>query len=158
MPDLGFGLAAFGSSSFGYGESAVVNSTSAKLYLDTKGAQHNAAEINTVTGDLVRDPETGLHRGMDSVGQMVYLALRTLKGSSIVRELGINMRVKLLSETTTQKVRDAVNEALSNLVSRQLVEVTQINAERFGMTGLRVSVIWKNLTNGETETSRWSNG
>jgi len=159
MPDLGFGLAPFGLAPFGYGEPARVDSTAIKLYLDDKGRRRNAAEINTVTGDYIRDPQTGIHRGMDSVAQQVYLALRTLQGSAIIQSLGIRMVVKVISDTTQQKIKDAVHEALSSLVSRNLVKVDSVTVERIKITGIRVIVQWTNLTNGETDSSRWaSNG
>jgi len=95
---------------------------------------------------------------MDSVSQQVYLALRTLLGSSVVRDLGISFKITTISETTAQKVRDAVTAALEALVSRRLVEVVSVKSSRIKITGIEVLVVWKNLTNGETETARWTNG
>lgn len=156
--DLGLGRFGLGLGSFGYGVPAKANSTSVKLFLDQTKEQRNAAEINTVSGDIVRDQVTGIHRGMDSVEQQVYLALRTLRGSSVIADLGINIKIKVISDTLAQKVRDAVTEALSSLVSRRLVRVESISVERIKLTGVRVIVKWFNMTNGETITSRWDNG
>ena len=158
MPNLGIGAAPFGSSAFGFGSPVKQNSTSALLYQGPDGSRKNAAEINTVTGDIVRDAQTGIHKGMDAVQQQVYLALRTLKGSAIVQTLEIAFKVKVISETTAQKIKQAVNEALSDLVTRQLVRVDSVTSERIKVTGIRVIVQWTNLTNGETNTSRWENG
>lgn len=155
---LGLGRSGFGSSVFGYGTPGTVNSTAEKLYLDESKAQRNAAAINTVTGDIVRDPLTGIHVGMDSVQQQVYLALRTIRGSAVVADLGINFKIKVISDTIAQKVRDAVTEALADLVARQLVRIENITTERIKLTGIRIIVKWFNMTNGETVTSRWDNG
>jgi len=158
MADQGLGNCPVGTSAFGYGKPLRMNSTAALLFLDKSKGQRNAAEINSVSGDIVRDPVTGIHRGMDSVSQQVYLALRTLLGSSVVRDLGISFKITTISETTAQKVRDAVTAALEALVSRRLVEVVSVKSSRIKITGIEVLVVWKNLTNGETETARWTNG
>ena len=158
MPDIGIGLAPLGSSSLGYGSPTISNSTSALALLDQSGIKRNAVMIDTVTGDFVRDQTTGVHLGMDSVQQQVYLALRTLKGSSVVLNLGIAFKVKTISETTTQKLKAAVNEALLPLTSRALIAVTNVTAERVKMTAITVSVSWTNLTTGELNISRWTNG
>lgn len=158
MPELGIGRAPLGRSSLGYGSPSVANSTSMKALLDEFGVKRNAMKINTVTGDFVRDPVTGIHLGMDSVQQQVYLALRTLKGSAVVQSLGIAFKIKTLSETTEQKVKEAVATALLSLTSRSLIRVDSVKAERVRMTGLSVLVTWTNLTTNETNISRWTNG
>lgn len=158
MPDLGIGLASLGSSPLGFGSPSRANSTTAKLYLSPTGQKRNAAAIDTVTGDLQRDATTGIHQGMDGVQQQVYIALRTLKGSAVVLNLGIAFKPTTISETTTRKLQDAVRAALSDLVSRQLVRVDDVKAERVKMTGILVIVRWTNLTTNETNVSRWTNG
>ncbi|MDI3282108.1 hypothetical protein [Polyangium sp. 15x6] len=156
MPYLGLGACSAGSTGAGVGEAYGLNSSAGQLYLDDQRVQQNAAAIDTVTGDLVRDPQTGMHRGMESVAQQVYLALRTLRGSSVVKNLGFAFKFRVISETTAQKVRDAVNEALKDLVLRRLISVERIDVERVKVTAISILVVWKNLTNGETNTTRFS--
>lgn len=158
MPDLGLGAAPIGSTPFGFGAPMTLNSTSAKLYLSSDGARRNSAQINSVSGDLVRDASNGVHTGMDSISQQVYLALRTLRGSAIVQNLGIAFAVKVITDTTARKLANEVYVALSDLTSRQLIEVVSVKSERIKITGIRVIVQWKNLTNGETNVTRWENG
>ncbi len=158
MPDVGIGLAPLGSSSLGFGAPTRLNSTTAKLYLAADGTRKNAAAIDTVTGDIKRDPLTGIHLGMDGVQQQVYLALRTLKGSSVVLSLGIAFKATTISATTTRKIEEAVRAALADLVLRQLVKIVAIKPERVKITGIRVDVTWTNLTTNETNVSRWTNG
>lgn len=157
MPDVGIGLAPFGSSRLGFGAPAQTNSTTAKLYLAADGLRKNAAFIDTVSGDVSRDPNTGVHLGMDGVQQQVYLALRTLKGSAIVQNLGISFKMTVISETTVRKVEDAVRSALADLVLRQLVKIGKITVERVKMTAISITVTWTNLTTNETNVSRWQN-
>ena len=158
MSDLGFGRAPLGSSAFGYGSPSVSNSTSAQVLLDEFGSKRNAMKIDTVTGDFVRNADTGIHLGMDSVQQQVYLALRTLKGSAVIQTLGIAFKITTLSETTEQKVKEAVADALSQLTARSLIRIDNVEAKRVKMTGLSVAVTWSNLTTNEKNISRWTNG
>lgn len=153
--DLGAGECGAGSSFFGYGEPYTQNSTAGKVFLDANGRQRNAALINPNTGDIVRDMTTGIHMGMDSVAQMVYLALRTIKGSSVISSFGIEFKFKTISNTTVQKVKEAVQAALQDLVLRQLIEITEITVNRAKVTGIEYTVKWKNLTNGETNTQNF---
>jgi hypothetical protein len=157
VPDLGLGLAPLGSTPFGFGSPALANSTSVKLYLASDNTRRNAAQIDSVSGDILRNPANGIHTGMDAVAQQVYLALRTLKNSSIVKNLGIAFNVKTISETTARKLADEVRLALADLVNRRLVEIVKISSDRVKVTGVRVAVEWRNLTNGETNVTRWEN-
>lgn len=158
MPDAGIGSAPLGSCPFGFGSPAKLNSTAALLFLDAQKVRRNAVQLNAVTGDVIRDASTGVHMGMDGVQQQVYLALRTLKGSAIVQNLGVSFKVKTISETTARKLEQEARAALSDLVLRQLVEIVKITSERVKMTAVSISVTWKNLTNGETNVTRWENG
>jgi len=158
MPNLGIGAAPLGSSSLGFGSPAKQNSTSSRLYQGPDGVRRNASALNTMTGDIQRDAQNGIHTGMDSIQQQVYLAIRTIKGSAIVQSLGMALKVKTISETTAQKVKQAITAALADLVTRQLIVVNTITVERIKITGIRVIVTWTNLTNNETNISRWDNG
>ncbi len=158
MPDVGIGLAPLGSSSLGFGAPTKLNSTTAKLYLSQGLQRRNAAGLDTVTGDVKRNAVTGIHEGMDGVEQQVYLAVRTIQGSSVVSSLGISFKMTVISDTTARKVEDAVRLALSDLVTRLLVRVDKVTVERVKMTGLRVIVLWTNLTTGEKNETRWTNG
>ena len=158
MPSLGLGAAPLGSTPFGFGAPARLNSTSAKLFLDAQRTPRNAVHINPSTGDIVRDAANGVHTGMDGVAQQVYLAMRTLQGSAIVRGLGVAFNVKVINETTARKLEAEARRALSDLTTRRLVEVVSVTSERVKLTGVRVDVKWRNLTNGETNVTRWTNG
>ena len=156
MSDLGIGLFGAGTFGAGYGAPFTINSTAARVFLDAQGIKRNAAQIDPKTGDFVRDPQTGIHRGMDSVAQQVYLSLRTVRGSSIVPAFGFGFKSLTISETTAQKARDAVNEALQYLVDAGLVEIVSIDVKRIKITAIEIKVQWRTLTNGETNTTLFS--
>lgn len=156
--NVGMGLAAFGSSRMGFGTPGTINSTVAKLFLKEldQSVRGNAEAINPTTGDYVRDTTTGVHRGMDSVQQMVYLALRTAKNSTLVQNFGLRNFGDVITDSTKNDIINAINETLRDLVLRQLVEIVSIEVTRVKSTAYQILVKWKNLTNNETNVFRIS--
>lgn len=156
MTDYGAGNSGFGSGRAGYGSPYTINSTAVKLFLKEEDLtqQANAAAINPVTGDYVRDQVTGIHRGMDSVQQMVYLALRTAKNSTLIPNFGLRSFGDIVTDSVKLDITNAINEALQDLVLRQLVEVISIDINKLKATAFSILVKWRNLTNKETNTFR----
>jgi hypothetical protein len=154
--DLGLGVAPLGTALYGYGAPTTLNSTVSKLFLKEEDltVQANSPAINTKSGDFIRDPETGIHRGMDSVQQMVYLALRTAKNSSLVPNFGINRPPKVITDGVEREIQQTVQDALSDLILRRLVELISVEVQRIKTTGLQILVNWRNLTNSENNTFR----
>lgn len=148
MADYGLGQAGFGSSIIGYGQINPVNSTVKKLFRlpSDPTKQGNAAAIDTVTGDVILDPETGIHMGMRDTQQQVYLAIRTLKYSSSVADFGLDFNGKIIQPSTFQKLQDAVRLTLKSLVDQNKISITSINVSRLNKTGLKCIVEWKDLT------------
>jgi hypothetical protein len=155
---LGMGLSAFGSSRMGFGTPGTINSTVAKLFLKEldQSVRGNAEAINPVTGDYVRDTTTGIHRGMDSVQQMVYLALRTVKNSTLVPNFGLRNFGEVITDSTRNDIINAVNETLRDLVLRQLIEIVSIEVTRVKAIAYQILVKWRNITNNETNVFRIS--
>lgn len=156
--NLGMGLSAFGSSRTGFGTPGTVNSTVTKLFLKEEdlSVKGNAAAINPTTGDYVRDETTGIHRGMDSVQQMVYLTLRTVKNSTLVNNFGLRAFGDVVTDSTKKDIVNAINESLRDLVLRQLIEVISIDVSKIKSTAYQILVKWKNITNNETNIFRIS--
>jgi len=152
MADLGAGLCPIGVTGVGYGTPYTLNSTAAKLFLDASGVQRNAAQIDPRSGDMVRGPD-GIHRGMDSTGQQVYLALRTARGSVPIKNFGFGFVSKTIDSTTTQKIQDAVRLALAPLTQRGLITLDEVTVVRSKTNAVEVSVKWTNTTNAETNTT-----
>lgn len=157
-PEIGFGVCPLGTSLFGYGVPYTINSTVPKLFLkeDDLSFQANAPAINQKTGDFVRDPVTGIHRGMDSVAQMVYLALKTAKDSTLIPNFGIKKFPKLLTDGIEQEIEQTIQDALSELILRRLIELVLVEVVRVKKTAIQILVRWKNLTNNELNTFRVS--
>lgn len=156
--NIGMGLSAFGSSRTGFGTPGTINSTVAKLLLKENdlSIKGNVVAINQITGDYIRDETTGVHRGMDSVQQMVYLALRTAKNSTLVQNFGLRSFGDVVTDSTKKDITNAINETLRDLVLRQLVEVVTVEVTKVKSTAYQILIKWKNLTNNETNIFRIS--
>lgn len=158
MSDNGIGIAPFGTCLYGYGTPTVINSTAGKLFLKEEdlSIQTNAPAINAKTGDFIRDPETGIHRGMNSVSQMVYLALRTAKNSTLIPNYGINPFPKVLTDGIERKIQQDVEDALRDLTLRRLIIINSIQVSRVKQSALQILISWRNLTNNEENNFRIS--
>jgi len=148
----GLGLAGYGSSQYGYGTPATVNSTTAKLLLKTDGTYGNVPKIDPNTKDFVLD-ENGNKIGDNSVNQMVYLALRTYKNASAVLGFGIDInKVKVINDNIQVKIQLMVSEALSDLISRKMITLDKVLVTRVKQTAIQVDVLWTDLTNNSQNT------
>lgn len=128
MP-LGFGLAPWGTSIFGYGATDQLTSDKTPVYQKADGTPGTARLIDLATGDYVLS-ETGRFVGVDEVEQAVYLRLFTMKGSSILAGLGQDISsLKVMGENIQRKVEDAVNVALNDLIQAEMVEVVSVSVE-----------------------------
>ena len=149
---LGFGLSPFGSSVYGFGQAASVDSTTAKLFLKPDGTRGNAAKIDPYTKDYVLD-DNGNIVGDNSVNQMVYLALRTTKNSSVLLGFGIDIsKIKTVTDNVNVKFQLAVNEALKHMTDKKLISNVTVKVNKIGQLpgALEVIVNWRDNTNGET--------
>lgn len=158
MTDLGIGIAGFGSAIAGYGEIVPINSTVKKLFRlpEDLALQGNAVAINTLTGDVIRDQETGIHMGMVDTYQQVYLAIRTLKYSCSVSDFGLDFSADIINESTTKKLDDAVRTTLKSLVDQNRIEIILIKTERVKQTGLSCEVRWKDKNTNKVFPFRFS--
>lgn len=158
MTDLGFGQAGFGGSIAGYGEIVPINSVVSKLFRlpEDTTKQGNSPAINTTTGDIIRDPETGIHMGMRDTQQQVYLAIRTLKYSSSVADFGLDFNGKIIQPSTFQKLQDAVRATLQSLVDQGKIEIVSITVSRINSNGLSCIVDWRDLFTGKKIPFRFS--
>src|SRR5574343_541381 len=90
-PNLGAGIAPAGTSPFGFGAPAVITTRETHLFAMSDMGETgvgSARRIDPTTRDYVIDAETGLTLGYTATQQNVYLALVTLRGSSILATLG----------------------------------------------------------------------
>lgn len=151
MSDVGFGLSGFGNSIFGFGTPGSTNSSTAKIFIKSNGTRGNAAKIDPQTGDFILD-DAGNVVGDDSINQMVYMALRTTKNTSVLLNFGIDIsKIRTITDNVKMKFQLAVNDAVKHLTDKRLITILSVDViSILNMpTSLQVVVTFKNLTNNE---------
>lgn len=152
-PAKGFGSHPWGSAPCGFGTPASQETYKPAVFRDKNGYQADGPAIDPATGDYLLD-DSGQKVGQWSVEHMVYLALRTQLGSSIVRGLGIALWPKTIDQTIQARAQSLVSAALKSLVDRRFVRIDFVKVERRGTNGVYVRVDWTDLTRqkrGSTE-------
>jgi len=152
--NLYLGQSGLGSSQYGYGSPASINSTTAKLFRKVDGTYGNVAKTNPNTGDYVLDAN-GNNVGDDSVNQMVFLALRTIKNSSSVANFGFDFKAKVISDSAELKIKLAVNDTLKNLITKKLIILNSVEVNRATVSGLEITVKWTNTSSSEQNTFKF---
>lgn len=146
MTYLGFGLFRFGTSPFGYGTPAQTTVDRTPLYQQEDGTEGTARIIDLATKDYVLDETTGKFIGTGQIEQMVYLALVTNKGTSLVTSLGQTFRnITVISDNIKVRVEDEVNQALSELMSLKLVTLEEVEVSVSRTRRLNIAVHWKDV-------------
>lgn len=149
-PDLGAGVCAFGVSFNGLGESAIIQANKAKIFIKEDGTQGDIAKIDITTGDYKLD-DYGNKVGDDLVNHLVYLALFTQRGSSIVEDLGLDLQQTVITNTTQTQVENAVQEALQDLIDRDYIlllsTIVDIDYDR-----VNIIINYKDLLKNQVKT------
>lgn len=92
--------------------------------------------------------------GWDSTSQRVYLALRTVLGSSAVQTLGIDLPTGgVITANMEQRIRNAVLAALKSLTTAGLIEVVDVVTTRVAQSGVQTVVTWRDTGTGELNTT-----
>lgn len=129
MP-IGAGYAPAGTSAAGYGvpDAATVPNNAVLPDLRT-GLPQTGRFINPKTGDYVFTAD-GRLMGMDTVPQLVLLALMTTLGSSAIPGLGEEFsKIQEKGPSFLQQITSKVNSALADLIQRKFVKVNSITVQ-----------------------------
>lgn len=147
----GFGSQPFGSSPYGIGTPAVAEASGGKI-LRNASTGKSTGSLLIENGNYVFD-DNGRLLGMDDVKQLVYLAVRTTKGSSAMRELGQTLRkIDRITSNIERRVDATLREAVKHLVDKQLVEVTSVTVEHVREGVVIARMAWRNLLTGDADT------
>jgi len=150
--NIGAGACPAGSSPAGFGVPGSIPSAYPRALVTADARVGSSAALNTKTGDYVIDA-TGQRVGSDAVPPMVYLALRTIKGSAATLDLGIGEFPKMRDEDVGAKLRALVDDALAALVSAGRVSIVDVTAGPTGPSGATITVKWRDLSSGQVQTS-----
>lgn len=148
-------MAIFGVQPYGIGTNAVATDGGGKAITNPySGAQNGSRKIDPYTRDYVFDSTTGRIQGMTNAQQLVYLAVRTDKGSSAMRALGQElMRIERITSNFVRRVDDTLRAAVQHIVDRKLIVVlgTQVDIVRPGVARARLR--WRDLETGDEEAT-----
>lgn len=150
--NIGAGACPAGSSPAGFGVPGSIASAYPRALITGDARVGSAAALNPKTGDYEIDA-TGQRVGSDAVPQMVYLALRTIKGSAATLDLGIGEFPKMRDDDVATKLRALVDDALAALVSAGRVSVVDVTVGTNGPSGATITVKWRDLSSGQVQTS-----
>jgi hypothetical protein len=147
---VGFGLTPRGVGPYGYGTPATAPVPGGGVLRDEKtGATLTGRRIDPRTRQYVFD-EYGRILGMPTVPQLMHLALHTEKGSSVLADLGHELRdIETIGADYEHRVETTLAEALSDLVQRGLIRIDKVTTTRFGATGLYTVLSWTDLTTSQ---------
>jgi len=149
----GAGLSYFGTSYAGYGSPATVVTTNKKILIDDYGRNGNVRLIDPITQDY-RFNDNGYAVGGDGIQQMVYLALLTLKNSSVIANFGQAFsNLKVIGDQYKSQIESEVNSALKALIDRKWIAVQKIDINRSSTNQIRIRISWINLTNDTEYTN-----
>ncbi len=150
--NIGAGGCPMGSSPCGFGVPGSIASSYPTVLRKVDASIGSSVALDPKTGDYVIG-DTGQRVGSDPVPPMVLLALRTIKGSAAVLDLGIGEFPKMLDDDVGARLRALVDDALSNLVTAGLVEVVEVTTGRAGTSSAALAVSWRDLSSGQVQTT-----
>lgn len=147
-PNQGMGNCFMGSSRFGYGNPATQDPIQRALLRRPDGTLGDCALLDPASADYVLDAD-GNNVGGDSLEQRVYLALRTVLGSSAVATLGIVPIGGVITDDLAARNTKSVNAALKGLTDANAIRVLAVTTTRLGQSAIRLQVTWQAVTTGQ---------
>lgn len=132
----GFGHQPAGSTSAGWGTPALADLPGGDILRDpATGARMGSRRINPLTRDYEIDAH-GRLLGEMQVRHLVQMAVRTLKGSSAMRTLGLNTSaMSRITGDFERRLAGALTNAVQHLTDAKLIEVLGVSEYRAGARG-----------------------
>jgi len=108
--------------------------------------------IDPNTGDYVFD-DNGRIVGGNAIQQMVYLAIKTIRGSSAVADLGQSFsNVKTIGANYITLVKNEVNKSLKYMIDNKLIQLIDVVVNQQG-TQAQIQIKWKDIATGTDYTN-----
>lgn len=129
-PPIGFGMSPFGTAPFGFGSVVQANPNVGRVFGKANNSVGSGKFINPETRDYQMDPNTGRLIGQDSAQQLVYLALITVKGTSIVTGMGQEFStIKTVSDDFLVKATNLVKASLKLLIDTRVIVLNEVKID-----------------------------
>lgn len=149
MP-VGLGLTPLGTSFAGYGQVDTVAGPPKGIYIDAaNGQQWDSRKIDPFSGRYVKTA-SGTAQGMSGVQQMVLIAIKTVRNTAVVKNIGNGaFAIQKVGRDVQKQISDALRLALKPLVDAKQVQISSID---FGTpptgTAQFVTLRWIDVTTG----------
>lgn len=146
---MGLGNSNFGSGPYGYGTPQGAPTRPGQIFSDpSTGTVGTGRKIDPGTRQYVFGDD-GRISGQDSVPQRVYLAYATVKGSSIMPELGETFsEVQTIGDDFVEQMTQRAKEPVQAMIDAKELEIVSVSIDRFGPSGASIEVRWVDLTTG----------
>lgn len=152
-PDVGAGFAPAGFSPAGWGTPATATPPGGIVFRDpATGQSLSCRRIDPTTGQYVLDA-SGRVLGMTTAQQLMYLAMKTVKGSSAYAVLGQTIStIQDITSGITRVITDIVTDATADIVAAKLVVIDAVTVAPIGTTGEFVTVSFTDLETSLEQT------
>ena len=153
----GFGLQKFGTTPFGSGTPVAASAPGGlPLRDDNTGLSASGRFIDMAAGQYVFD-SYGRPKGMTEARQLVYLAIKTVLGSSAQSTLGQSLGdVKTIRSTFQKDIDVKLRAALAPLIARNLISILAIDVQQMVDVRTRGYAVlrWVDKTTGVEEATQ----
>lgn len=145
----GVGRSNLGTGPYGYGSIPLSPRPADQVFtLPVSGAVASCRKIDPVTKQYVYDT-FGRIAGDGTVPQLVYLAYATVKGSSILADLGEQFSdVQTVGDGFEDLMRAYATEPIQSLIDAGKLELIGIDITRPNPDAVVIVVTWKDLSTG----------
>lgn len=143
----GFGSSPFGSGPYGFGEPSGSAPVRAKVYFDAStGTQLTGRKIDPGSRQYVFGDD-GSITGQATVPQLVQLAYSTVKGSSILADLGEDFReIQVIGDGFVALVTAKAIEPVQALIDQKKLAIRSVDVQRIADSSVSIAVNWLDLT------------
>lgn len=140
----GAGVSPFGVGPYGYGTPATTTTPSGTTLQGEQGKQFGSRLIGygpDNRGQYVFD-ENGMVEGQSNARQLVYLAIATELGSSVIGKLGRGRKPPKIGANFAQETEEQIRAALADLVDKRIVQIDSVTVlqDYQGRTFTRVEI------------------
>lgn len=149
MPTGGMGTTPLGSGPYGVGMPSTTTVSTAQLFADGQtGTIGSGRKIDPGTRQYAFDSD-GNPVGQDAIPQQVYLAYATVKGSSILADLGESFtEVGTIGDDFQERLTALAQAPVQYLIDQGSLELISVQVDRLGPSGAKIQVHWRDLTSG----------
>jgi hypothetical protein len=142
---IGIGAQPAGTTPAAFGVAPTLTALGGVLYVEPPQATTGTGRfIDPATRQYVIDPATGRPRGMETVPQLVQLAVSSVNWSTI----------DVIGPNHPKRCEALLADVLAGPIDRRLLEIVRVETNRVGASGTEVVLVWRDLTTATERRTR----